>query len=152
MNLHLLTLTQPFQDSYLPELSGHRSVYWIYRALRFMTQQGLEIPARIDFSLYPNPPFEYFNDATVINRVFDDLEATAGPLSGTPLRCGLAETLYYAEPVLRERLGKAIAAERALRGTNPEYVTFWSTPYNGNQERKYILNREVAPARDVALK
>ena len=105
----------------------------INRTLRFMTQQGLEIPARIDFSLYPNPPFIYFNDATVINRVFDDLEATAGPLMGTPLRYGLAETLYYAEPNLRDRLGKAIAAERALRGTNPEYVTFWSTPYNGNQ-------------------
>ena len=67
-----------FQDSYLPELSGHRSVYWIYRTLKFMSQQNLEIPARIDFSLYPNPPFEYFNDATVIDRVFDDLEATAG--------------------------------------------------------------------------
>ena len=98
-----------------------------------MTQQGLEIPARIDFSLYPNPPFAYFNDATVIDRVFDDLEATAGPLLGTPLRYGLAETLYYAEPDLRERLGKAIAAERALRGVNPEFVTFWTTPYNGGQ-------------------
>ena len=56
-----------------------------------------------------------------------------GPLLGIPLRYGLAETLYYAEPNLRERLGKAIAAERALRGTNPELVTFWTTPYNGGQ-------------------
>ena len=62
-----------------------------------------------------------------------DLEATSGPLLGTPLRYGLAETLYYSEPDLRERLGKAVAAERELRGANPEFVTFWSTPYNNGQ-------------------
>ena len=55
-------------------MSGHRSVFWIYRTLKYMAEQGLEVPARIDFSLYPNPPFAFFNDATVVNRVFDDLE------------------------------------------------------------------------------
>ena len=128
-----IALNNTYQEAYLPELAGHRSVYWIYRTLRFMEEAGLELPSRVDFSLYPNPPFEVSNDATIVNRVFDDLEATAGELYPGGLRYGLAETIYYAEPNLRERLGKALAAERELRGGNPEFVTFWSTPYNNGQ-------------------
>ncbi len=126
-------LDNDFTDSHLPALNGHRSVYWIYRTLKFMTDNGLEIPARIDFSLYPNPPFAISNEATVINRVFDDLEATVGPLLGGNLRYGVAETIYYADTPSRTRVGKALAAERALRGSNPEFVTFWTTPYGSGQ-------------------
>ncbi len=126
-------LDNDFSDGYLPELNGHRSVYWIYRTLKFMKNTGLPVPERIDFSLYPNPPFEFSNEPTVISRVLDDLEATAEPLLGGPLRYGIAETIYYHDTASRHRVGKAFAAERQLRGSNPEFVTFWSTPYNGGQ-------------------
>ena len=137
-------LHNSYQDAYLPELSGHRSVHWIYRTLRFMDEVGLELPSRVDFSLYPNPPFAVSNDATVVNRVFDDLEATAGALYGGALRYGIAETIYYDDPVLRDRLGKAFAAERALRGDNPEFVTFWSTPYHNAQTPPSMAPFEVS--------
>ena len=31
-------LDNDFQDSYLPELSGHRSVYWIYRVVHLVAE------------------------------------------------------------------------------------------------------------------
>ncbi|MEC8022282.1 MAG: hypothetical protein VX223_00005, partial [Myxococcota bacterium] len=122
-------LQNDYSDSYFPILHQRRSMYWLYRSVKFMKDANLEVPARIDFSMYTYYPYDFSNPATIVNRIFDDLEATLGPLLGTPLRYAIAETPYYEDVTKRRRMAKAIAAERDLRGSNPEFVTFWTTPY-----------------------
>ena len=122
-------LQNDYTDSYLPILHQRRSMYWLYRSVKFMQDANLEVPERIDFSMYTYYPYDFSNPATIVNRIFDDLEATLGPLLGTPLRYAIAETPYYEDVSKRRRMAKAIAAERDLRGSNPEFVTFWTTPY-----------------------
>jgi len=122
-------LQNDYMDSYLPILHQRRSMYWLYRSVKFMQDANLEVPERIDFSMYTYYPYDFSNPATIVNRIFDDLEATLGPLLGTPLRYAIAETPYYEDVSKRRRMAKAIAAERDLRGSNPEFVTFWTTPY-----------------------
>jgi len=127
-------LDNKFQDDYLPELSGHRSVFWLYRCVKFLADNSLPIPDRIDFSLYVAPPAETFGAPAVVNRVFDDVEATLAPLLGPGLGYAVAETAYPADLDRRFELGKAFASERLLRGVNPELVTFWTTPYKDGTE------------------
>ena len=127
-------LDNGFADDYLPELTGHRSVFWIYRSLKFLKDHALPVPNRVEFSLYPVPPCDTYGAPAVVNRVFDDLEAVATPLLGAGFRYGVAETYYPASADRRMELGRAFASERKLRGNNPETITFWTTPYNDGSE------------------
>lgn len=45
-------MTPGYVDAFYPALNGHRSAFWLYRTLRFMSDNSLPILARIDFSYY----------------------------------------------------------------------------------------------------
>ncbi|MCB9556261.1 MAG: hypothetical protein H6707_09185 [Deltaproteobacteria bacterium] len=119
----------PFVDGAMPAVSGHRSMYWIYRSLKFLKDNALPIPDRIDFSSYPRP--EHANYATLFNRIMSDFEEIIPALLGVRTKdYFIAETFYHPDETLRRNVHRALALQlqirRALRG-----VTFWTTPNAG---------------------
>lgn len=119
------------QDNYVDAnysiLNGHRSMYWMYRSMRYMTDHGLPLPPRIDFSFYVPPVSS--THAQLLTRVLADADATL-PSLGAPASYGLAETFYYPDSGQRRALGQAIAREMAT-GERLRYVTFWTAPDGG---------------------
>jgi hypothetical protein len=120
-------LDDHFVDGTYPILSGHRSMFWIYRSLRFLHDNALALPQRIDFSCYPVKKTASY--ATLVQRIFDDADATL-PSLGLVRRYGAAETLYPVAPSDRIALGRAFAAQRLLGG-RLERVEFWTSPDGG---------------------
>ncbi len=121
-------LTDGYEDADYPILDGHRSMFWVYRSLRFMADQGLPLPQRVDFSWYvpaePGAP-----SSTLLARALDDADATL-PSLGLPKSYGIAETRYYPDATERRELGQAIAAE-AAQNPRLQRVCFWTTPDSG---------------------
>lgn len=111
-----------FRDPTYPVLNGHRSMYWVYRSVRYLASQGFAIPQRIDFSFYPEPQSVSYSQ--MVNRVRDDFAAVF-----PGYRAGLAET-YYIDPPARQLLGQALASSYLERGI-PDAIAFWPTPYVG---------------------
>jgi hypothetical protein len=120
-------LDNGFVDSTYPVLNGHRSMYWIYRSLRFLRDNGLPLPPRVDFSCYPGRSLASYS--TLIQRIFDDADATL-PSLGLARRYGAVETFYLTSNSEREALGDAFAAQR-LVGGRLERTIFWTTPDGG---------------------
>ncbi|MCE9575052.1 MAG: hypothetical protein K8W52_18015 [Deltaproteobacteria bacterium] len=120
-------LDNGFVDSTYPILNQHRSMYWIYRSLRFMHDHGLPLPPRIDFSLYPTSTGASYGQ--LIGRVLDDADATL-PSLGAPQLYGAAETFYYLDNTAREALGHAFGAAAAAN-SRLRRVTFWTAPDGG---------------------
>lgn len=121
-------LDNNYIDANYPILNNHRSMFWMYRSLRFMADQGLPIPARLDFSWYiADPAGAPF--AQILARTLDDADATL-PSLGAPQLYGLAETHYFLDDTQRRQLGLAISGQAAL---NPrlQRVCFWTTPDGG---------------------
>ena len=107
-------LDPAWRDPYYPELDGHASMSWVYRGLRFMQEQGLPIPDRIDFTTTANPPPAYTTVATVIARIYDDLQAILPAFQSPPYRYAAAETFYFADDSVRVAGSKPFASERML--------------------------------------
>jgi len=125
-------LTPGYVDVTYPELNGHRSMYWLYRTLRFMRDNSLPLPARIDFSMYvpgDMPLNAGVTFAALIERGLDDADAVL-PLLGVASSYGVAETFYFQDATQRRALGQAFAAEAGTH-TRLHAVTFWSTPDGG---------------------
>jgi hypothetical protein len=120
-------LDNGFVDSTYPVLNGHRSMYWIYRSLRFLRDNGLPLPSRVDFSCYPGRSLASYS--TLIQRIFDDADATL-PSLGLARRYGAVETFYLTSNSEREGLGDAFAAQR-LVGGRLERTIFWTNPDGG---------------------
>jgi hypothetical protein len=114
-----------YVDVDYPILDGHRSMFWVYRSLRFIVDHGLPLPDRVDFSWYV-PATADASSATLLARVLDDADATL-PSLGLPKKYGIAETFYYPDPTQRRELGQAIAAQ-ALANPRLQRVCFWTTP------------------------
>lgn len=113
-----------YVDSAYPVLNGRRSMFWIYRTLRFMKDNNLPIPERIDFSYYPKP-IKYSYEATA-KKVFDDMDAIVDSL-GLPRNYAVAETLYPVSDAKRKELGESL-----LKQSNRlKQTTFWTTPDGG---------------------
>ncbi len=118
-----------YNDSTYAALNGHRSMYWVYRTIRFLADNNLPIPDRIDFSCYPHP--DKTNHATIYNRMLDDFQATIPALLGKQEQdFFFAETLYHSDAALRMRVHKGLASQFAIR-PNFKGVTFWTTPNAG---------------------
>jgi hypothetical protein len=117
-----------FVDGHLPALTGHRSMYWIYRTLKFLKDASLPLPDRIDFSSYHVP--QHTSYATMVNRVFADYEACVPALLGGPRDFFVAETHYFPDQLQRRRAHKSFAAQFKLR-PGLRGVTFWTTPDAG---------------------
>ena len=114
-------------DAQYPILDNHRSMFWVYRTMKFMADQGLPIPARIDFSYYvPSSGATY---PQLLTRVLDDADSTL-PSLGAAKSYAAAETFYFVDGNQRHQFGQAFAAEAAA-STRLKSVTFWTTPNGG---------------------
>lgn len=114
-----------FIDPEFPILNGRPSMFWVYRSLRFLRNEGLPLPQRIDFSCYSETSGASI--AVVVQRLFDQADATL-PSLGLASRYGVAETFYPLANAPREALGDAFAAQRVVGGRRLERVQFWTTP------------------------
>jgi hypothetical protein len=120
-------LDDGFVDGTYPILSGHRSMYWVYRTLRYLKDSGLHMPDRIDFSTYPNKVSASY--ATLLQRIYDDADATL-PSLGARRWYGAAETFYLPDQAARQELGRAFV-EQSNIGNRVSLVNFWTTPDSG---------------------
>ncbi len=115
-------------------LTRHLSMAPPFHSLWWWRSAGLPLPDRLEIDFFPDTfstgantgskaPPDYTTAATLLDRQFDDLEATMTTFypNGT-LRYGVPETQYYQDPVRRAQIGKAFAVERLWRGQNPEFV------------------------------
>jgi hypothetical protein len=120
-------LQNNYVDVQYPILNNHRSMFWVYRAMKFMVDQGLPLPARIDFAYYVPSTGATYPD--LLTRVLDDADATL-PSLGAPRSYGAAETFYFLDNTQRYDFGQAFAAEAQTR-SRLRSVTFWTTPDGG---------------------
>jgi hypothetical protein len=116
-------LDDGYVDDQYPALNGHKSLFWIYRSLVFLGNQGLPLPDRFDFSFYPERQTASYSQ--LVNRVVDDFDVV---FPGR--RAAVVETSYPLDPGPRAELGQALGAAYLARGI-PEQVSFWTTPYQG---------------------
>jgi hypothetical protein len=123
-----------YEDAEHPVLSGRLSLFWLYRSIHFLRTHGLPVPARVDFSFFPEPRSATY--AELVNRVFSDFQAVF-----PDTRAAVVETFYFGDD-RRVELGQAFAASFLARGL-PEEVVFWTTPVEG-------VARAVGPPFDVA--
>ena len=120
-------LQNDYVDAEYPILNNHRSMFWVYRTMRFMVDNGLPLPARIDFSYYvPSTGATY---PQLLTRVLDDADATL-PSLGAAQSYGAAEAFYFIDDTQRHQYGQAFATE-AASSPRLKSVTFWTTPDGG---------------------
>lgn len=120
-------LQNDYVDAVYPILNNHRSMFWVYRTMRFMVDNGLPLPARIDFSYYvPSTGATY---PQLLSRVLDDADATL-PSLGAAQSYGAAEAFYFIDDTQRHQYGQAFATE-AASSPRLKSVTFWTTPDGG---------------------
>jgi hypothetical protein len=120
-------LQNDYVDAQYPILNNHRSMFWVYRTMRFMVDNGLPLPARTDFSYYvPSTGATY---PQLLTRVLDDADATL-PSLGAKQSYSAAETFYFLDSTQRLQFGQAFAAEAAA-SPRLKSVTFWTTPDGG---------------------
>jgi hypothetical protein len=120
-------LQNDYVDVQYPILDNHRSMFWVYRTMRFMVDNGLPLPARIDFSYYV--PLVSSTYPQLLTRVLDDADATL-PSLGAAQSYAAAETFYFLDSTQRNQFGQAFASEAALI-PRLHSVTFWTTPDGG---------------------
>ena len=122
-------LQNDYFDADFPILNNHRSMFWVYRTLNFMSEQHLPIPPRIDFSYYVPSTGATYPD--LLTRVLNDADATL-PSLGATQSYGIAETYYFADDTQRRAFGQAFATEAVAR-PRLRRVTFWTTPDGGGE-------------------
>jgi hypothetical protein len=101
-------------------------MWWMYPGLKFLVDNHLYVPPRIDFSWYiadaaPGAPFD-----KLLKKVLDDADAVL-PSIGVPTAYGLAETHYFGDPNELRAFGLAIIQE-VTGNSRLERVQFWTTP------------------------
>jgi hypothetical protein len=120
-------LDNGFLDSTYPALNGRRSMYWVYRSLRYMKDNGLPLPERVDFSNYISRVSSTYD--ILAKRVPDDADGSLSTL-GLPKSYGNAETFYFTSDIERRALGLAMAKQRLVEG-RLRMTSFWTTPDAG---------------------
>jgi hypothetical protein len=129
-----VVLDNSYVDSAYPILDGHRSVFWVYRGLKFMADNGLPLPSgHTDFDCYIDSSGAPY--AQLLQRVLDDADATL-PSLGAPQFYEVPETYYLADPSLRLQYGQTFAGQ-AAQSPRLQRVSFWTTPGGGpnNEEQ-----------------
>ncbi len=102
-------------------LNGHRSMFWIYRGVKFFIDNNLPLPSRIDFSCYMTSTGATYDQ--LLQHILDDADATL-PSLGVPSLYGAAETNYLDDATVRFQYGQAFATEAAL-SPRMQRVSFW---------------------------
>ncbi len=95
--------------------------------MKFMVDQGLPIPSRIDSSLYMTSTGATYDQ--LLQRILDDADATL-PSLGAPRLYGAAETFYFLDPNQRLQYAQAFATQ-AAQNSRLQRVSFWTTPDGG---------------------
>jgi len=128
---HEIVFDNGYVDHEYPVLTGHRSMYWLYRSIAFLQKAGLKVPARLDTSLYldfgDNQELVNTDYARSLTRILDDFQAV---FPGA--RLGIVETSHPLARETRMALGRAFLGEYTKRGL-PERVIFWTTPDGGGK-------------------
>jgi hypothetical protein len=122
-----------YVDSLYPILNGRRSMFWVYRSMKFMADNGLPLPSRIDFSCYLDSTSATYDQ--LLQHVLDDADATL-PSLGAPRLYGPAETYYLADMNLRLQYGQAFATQ-AVQNPRLQRVSFWTTPGGGPNNEEH---------------
>jgi hypothetical protein len=123
-----VVLDNSYVDALFPTLDGHRSMYSVYRGLKFMVENNLPIPSgRVDFDCYIDSTGATY--VQLLQRILDDADATL-PSLGAPKFYDIPETYYLADPALRLQYGQAFAAQ-AAQNPRLQRVSFWTTPGGG---------------------
>lgn len=123
-----VVLDNGYVDALFPILNGHRSMFFVYRGLKFMVDNGLPVPSgRIDFDCYIDTNGATY--AQLLQRILDDADATL-PSLGAPKFYDIPETYYLADTTLRLQYGQAFAVQ-AAQNPRLQRVSFWTTPGGG---------------------
>jgi hypothetical protein len=135
------TLDDTYVDALFPVLNGHRSMFFPYRGLKFMIDNGLPIPTgRVDFDCYLSSTGASYDQ--LLQRVLDDADATL-PSLGAPKFYNIPETFYLLDPDQRFQYGQAFA-NQAAQSSRLTRVSFWTWPDSGGlgQEATYPFTIE----------
>jgi hypothetical protein len=123
-----LVLDSSYVDALFSILNGHGSMFFVYRGLKFMVDNGLPLPSgRIDFDCYMTSTGATYDQ--LLQRILDDADATL-PSLGAPKVYDIPETYYLADPALRLQYGQAFATQ-AAQNSRLHRVSFWTTPNGG---------------------
>ena len=114
-------------DPDYPILNGHRSMFWVYRGVKFFKDNGLPLPSRIDFSCYLTSTGATYDQ--LLQHILDDADATL-PSLGAPSLYGAAETNYPDNPGVRVQYGQAFPTQ-AAQSPRMQRVSFWPGPGAG---------------------
>jgi hypothetical protein len=139
------TQASAFDNSYIdalfPVLNGHRSMFFVYRGLKFFVDNGLPLPSgHVDFDCYMQVTDASYNQ--LLQRILDDADATL-PSLGAPQLYYTPETYYFTDAAQRLQYGQAFAAQ-AAQSSRLQRVSFWTTPDGGGpgQEEAYPFTVE----------
>jgi hypothetical protein len=109
-------------------LNGHRTMFFVYRGVKFMVDHGLPLPSsRLDFDCYMTSTGATYDQ--LLQRILDDADATL-PSLGAPKVYGIPETWYFTDPTLRLQYGQAFATQ-AAQNSRLQRVSFWTAPDGG---------------------
>ena len=100
-----------FIDYTVPPVSGHGSMYWLYRSLLFLMQNGITRPERLDIAFYPSYEMQYGNMATLVNQTMADLEMLLPSVPQGPDTYAFVETWYPGDATTRRTFGAILDAE-----------------------------------------
>jgi hypothetical protein len=112
-------------DPMYPVLNGRRSMYWMYRSLKFMVDRGMYIPPRIDFAYYVYSTGAPYSD--ILSRVLSDTDVIVPLVTGKTYPYGIAEAFYILDSTQRRQYGQAFVSE-ALASHRFQFVAFWTSP------------------------
>jgi hypothetical protein len=118
-------LDDSWVDPMYPVLNGHRSMFWMYRSMKFMVDNGMYIPLRIDFGyLVPSTGASYSN---ILSRVLNDADVVVPLLLSQTRPYGITEAFYFVDNAQRRQYGQAFSTEAAA-GPRLTLVCFWTSP------------------------
>jgi hypothetical protein len=119
-------------DALFPIMNGHRSMFFMYRGLKFFVDNKLPIPTgHVDFDCYIVSTGATYDQ--LLQRILDDADATL-PSLGAPKLYHIPETYYLSDPAVRLHYGQAFANQATpAHNSRLQRVSFWTTPDGGGK-------------------
>lgn len=134
---HSESIFDPWTDPLYPILNDRVSMFWIYRTVKFMEDQGWTLPSRIDVSCYMNVVAHTYDEWA--EKVVGDFEAV---FPGKTM--GIAETFYDQQ---------ALAAwSKALQKRGWQVVvSFWPMVMGGDPGVTLMPPFDYAPSLPMGM-
>lgn len=112
-------------DPMYPDLNGHRSMFWMYRSMKYMVDHGMYISPRVDFGYCVPSSGASYSD--ILARVLNDADVVVPKLLGQTHPYGVTEVYYFVDDSERRQYGQAFATEAGTSG-RLKLVNFWTAP------------------------